>query len=68
MTWRELKKYIDSQNKDFLDESVKLFDFGTGEEYKADVTELHNGDDGWVPYISINSEVYDGEVEKASVN
>lgn len=68
MTWRQLKKYIDSQKKDFLDEPVKLFDFETREEHIADVTELHNGDDGWVPYISINSEVYNGEVKEASVD
>lgn len=68
MTWRELKSYINSQEKSFLDETVKLFDFNTREEYEADVTELHNGDEGWVPYISINTEVENGKTEETSIN
>ena len=68
MTWRELKKYIDDQDKLFLEQSVKLYDFATGDEFFADVTELHNGNDGWIPYISINTEVENGKTQETSVD
>lgn len=68
MTWRELKKYIEAQDKQFLETQVRLYDFFSGDEYFADVTELHHGDDGWIPYISINTEVKDGKIEETSVD
>lgn len=80
MTWRELTKYIkqqtDSNNEDFLDSEIKIYDFNDGSEYEANVTELLFGDDddetGWVPYLTINHEGDENdnqsEAEKASVD
>lgn len=68
MTWSELKKYIESQEEYFLEQPVKLYDFNTGEEFFADVTELHNGNDGWIPYISINTEVNNGKTKETSID
>jgi hypothetical protein len=67
MTWNELKKYIESQEEYFLEQPVKLYDFNTGEEFFTDVTELH-GNDGWIPYISINTEVKDGKTQETSID
>jgi hypothetical protein len=77
MTWRELKNYINKQareNKDFLNEVARVFDFHTGSEHEADVTELHGDSEedesGWVPYLSINTEDVENETEtkEASVD
>jgi len=77
MTWRELKNYINKQareNKDFLDEKVRVYDFCAGDEYEADVTELHGDaeedESGWIPYLSINTEDVENETEtkEASVD
>jgi hypothetical protein len=68
MTWSELKQYIDSQDKSFLEQPVKLYDFSNGEEFFADVTELLNGNDGWTPYISINTEENNGETQETSID
>lgn len=68
MTWKELKKYIESQDKYFLEQQVKLYDFLSGDEYLADVTELHHGHDGWIPYLSINTEVNNGKIEETSID
>lgn len=58
ITWRDLKSYIDSQDKDFLNNEVRIYDFHDGEEYDAGVTELLFGEEekgeGWVPYLTIN--------------
>lgn len=58
ITWGDLKNYIESQDEDFLDSEVRIYDFNGGEEYDAGVTELLFGDDeegdGWVPYLTIN--------------
>jgi|688.fasta_scaffold574988_3 hypothetical protein len=67
MTWNELKKYIEAQEEYFLDQPVKLYDFETGDEFFADVTELH-GNDGWIPYISINTEVKDGKAQETGID
>lgn len=68
MTWRELKQYIESQEEYFLEQPVKLYDFSSGDEFDADVTELHNGNDGWIPYISINEEVENGKTKETSID
>jgi hypothetical protein len=77
MTWRELKNYINKQareNKDFLDEVARVYDFQNGDEYEADVTELlgdsEEDESGWVPYLSINTEDVENETEtkEASVD
>lgn len=71
MTWRELKNYISKQSEEFLDSTVKVFDYNDGSEIEADITELlceeRKGDSGWIPYLIINSEVEDGETEETSV-
>jgi hypothetical protein len=68
MTWRELKQYIESQEEYFLEQPVKLYDFCSGDEFDVDVTELQCGNDGWTPYISINSEVENGKTKETSVD
>jgi hypothetical protein len=77
MTWRELKNYINKQareNKDFLNEVARVYDFNNGNEHEADVTELHGDSEedesGWVPYLSINTEDVANETEtkEASVD
>lgn len=52
MTWRELMKYIATQDPDTLDEEVKVYIYGENSEYNAEITELL--EDGWIPYIAIN--------------
>lgn len=65
ITWGDLKSYIESQDEDFLDNEVRIYDFHGGEEYDAGVTELLFGDDeegdGWVPYLTINEGENDGQ-------
>lgn len=81
MTWRELKNIINKnarQNKSFLDNEVKLYDFKDGEEYPVNITELSCGDDeidensetNWVAYLSINDKELDNEseTEEASID
>jgi hypothetical protein len=80
MTWRELKNFINKQarqNKDFLDNEVKLYDYSDGEEYSADITELlcdkeesNNDQSNWTPYLSINNEeeYNETEVKETGVN
>lgn len=53
MTWRELMRFIKDQDKDTLDEEVKIFDYQDGTEHEAEITELLH--DGWVPYLAINN-------------
>jgi len=75
MTWQDLKNYIDRQskvNKDFLDQNVCVYDYQEGTEHTADLIELLNekledSDSGWVSYITINDEVENGQIKKASV-
>jgi hypothetical protein len=78
MTWRELKNIINKkarENKSFLDETVKLFDYEDGEEYDCNITELlheatENMNTGWVFYLSINEKDLEdeGETEETGVN
>ena len=75
MTWQDLKNYIETQsklNKDFLKQDVCVYDYNDGEEHVADLIELLNekledNDSGWVSYITINDEVENGKVKKASI-
>ena len=75
MTWQDLKNYIETQsklNKDFLKQDVCVYDYNDGEEHVADIIELLNekledNDSGWVSYITINDEVENGKVKKASI-
>lgn len=74
MTWLELKRFIEKMEVSMMDSDVKLYDFATGDEYNAGITELlitDNEEDedceGWVPYISINEEEENGKTKKASV-
>ena len=77
MTWQELKKYISKMAKTFLESQVKVYDYITGEEYEADLTELlinekneEDENDGWVPYLCINEKELNDETEtkEASVD
>jgi hypothetical protein len=76
MTWFELKQFINNMNGEILNSDVKLYDFATGDEHEAGITELliaESNDDeeceGWVPYISINEEEKNhGKTKKASVS
>jgi hypothetical protein len=77
MTWRELKNFINKQarnNKHFLEESVNIFDYSTGELFAGGLTELlveatENMDTGWVAYIAINEqELEDEEAKEASID
>jgi hypothetical protein len=77
MTWRELKNFINKQarnNKHFLDETVNIFDYATGELFAGSLTELlveatENMDTGWVAYIAINEQELENEKAKeASVD
>jgi hypothetical protein len=80
MTWRQLTQYIfkHSQDPDFLDSKIKIYDFNDGEEYEANVTELLFGDcedeSGWVPYLTINQEEEEdkndnkNEIKEASID
>lgn len=63
MTWRELKNFINKtarKRKDFLDNTINLYDFANGDEHTVGVTELLCGEDegndesNWIPYLSIN--------------
>lgn len=75
MTWQDLKNYIDNQsksNKDFLKQNVCVYNYDDGQEHVADIIELlteklEDSDSGWVSYISINDEVENGQIKKASV-
>ncbi len=53
MTWRELLRFIKDQDKNTLDEEVKIFDYEDGTEHEAEITELLH--DGWVPHLAINN-------------
>lgn len=54
MTWRELMKFISKQNKNTLDEEVKIHIHGENTEYPVEITELLH--EGWIPYLAINEE------------
>lgn len=59
ITWGELRKYIDNQCEAFLSSNVMIYDFNTGDELSAGLTELllseeEEDNGGWVPYITIN--------------
>jgi len=68
LTWGDLRNYIESQDEDFLDSEVRIYDFNDGEEYDAGVTELLFGEDedgeGWVPYLTINEGESNGQDEQ----
>lgn len=81
MTWRELKNFINKrarENKLFLDTEVNLYDFDTGEEHIAGITELScspeevedGNDTHWVAYLCINEKELDNEAEteETSIN
>ena len=68
MKWQDLKDYIDKQskiNEDFLNQDVCVYDYQEGTEHTADLIELLN--ENWVSYITINDEVENGKIKKASV-
>jgi hypothetical protein len=75
MTWQDLKNYIETQskgNKDFLKQDVCVYDYNDGQEHVADLIELLNekledSDSGWISYITINDEVENGKIKKASI-
>jgi hypothetical protein len=54
MTWRELMQFISTQDKDKLDEEVKLYIHEDGTEHLVQITELLH--EGWIPYLAINEE------------
>lgn len=76
MTWKDLKNYIDIQtksNQNFLDQDVYVYNYDDGSEYIADIVELFEGklseaEAGWAPYITINDEVSNGKIKKASIH
>ena len=76
MSWLELKKFIEKMDGPVLYSEVKLYDFATGDEYNAGMTELLIGDSkedddcgGWIPYLSINEEeIKDVKVKETGVN
>jgi hypothetical protein len=47
-------QFISKQDKDTLDEEVKIYVHGENTEYPVDITELLH--EGWIPYLSINEE------------
>lgn len=52
MTWRELMQFISKQDKDKLDDEVKIFIHEDNSEYPVEITELLH--EGWIPYLAIN--------------
>ena len=81
MTWRELKNFINKrarENKSFLDGTINLYDFETGDEHEVDITELSCSNDeaeevsetNWVTYLSINDkeDADETETKEASID
>lgn len=54
MTWRELMQFIAQQDKDTLDDEVKIFVHADNTEYPVEITELLH--EGWIPYLAINEQ------------
>lgn len=54
MTWRELMQFISEQDKNTLDDEVKIHIHGDQSECLVEITELLH--EGWIPYLAINEE------------
>ena len=75
MTWKQLKNYIETQsknNENFLNKTVRVYDYEDGEEHSADIMEFldtkeNDMETGWVPYLTINDEVNNGEIKETSI-
>jgi hypothetical protein len=73
MTWRELRNYINKQDKQFLDTQIKVYDYNTGDEFDVGVDELlyaqveQRISSTWFPYLTINNEVENGKIKETGV-
>ena len=73
MTWRELRNYINKQDKQFLDTQIKVYDYNTGDEFDVGVDELlyaqveQRISSAWFPYLTINNEVENGKIKETGV-
>jgi hypothetical protein len=73
MTWRELRSYINKQDKQFLDAQIKVYDYNTGDEFDVGVDELlyaqvdQRISSTWFPYLTINNEVENGKIKETGV-